>query len=197
MPTITFRGTREELRRLLATVPGILAGRSPDPLGVARGFQLRLSQSLLSQIQTDFLTLSRGGVSRDGRSWPPLAPSTIARRLVKGRKAIRGGKGSPQLAGQIDILRDTSRLFRSLAAGVDEVPAGNPDQVLRLGPGELIVGTNVEYAHWHQTGVPGRLPARPFLPVGGVIPAAYQSAIASAAIRGLARVVELLAARAG
>lgn len=190
MPTVTFRGSRAELRELIRSIPAILSGRAPDPAGVARGFQLRLSMSLLSQCQADFLTKSRGGCGQDGITWAPLKGSTIARRAGKERKALKGGRGSPAFAGNRDILRDTGRLFRSLSAGVEETPAGNPDQVLRLGRGEVIVGTNVPYAAYHQYGT-ARMPARPFLPVDG-IPAAYQPALFAAAGRGLIRVLQLL-----
>ena len=65
-PTVVFRGTRADLVKALAAVPTALAGRAPDPVGAARGLQMRLSTALLSQVQQDFLVKSRGGVGRDG-----------------------------------------------------------------------------------------------------------------------------------
>lgn len=47
---------------------------------------------------------------------------------------------------QVDIMRDTSRLFRSLTPGVEDRPSGAEDQVFETPTGAVIVGTNVEYA---------------------------------------------------
>ena len=82
--------------------------------------------------------------SPDGMAWQPLAPSTIVRR-----KAGRGSKA----------LQDTRRLYQSItyAAGAQSVT----------------IGTNVEYAAFHQfgqgaapSGYQSQVPARPFLGVG-------------------------------
>lgn len=58
----------------------MMAGAAPDPKGLARSIQLRAGVALLGEIQRDFLTKSRGGTGRDGITWPPLKPETIARR---------------------------------------------------------------------------------------------------------------------
>lgn len=91
MPTVSFNGSREDLRRLLRSVPAIFAGRAPDPLGIAKGLQLRLGVQLLSLIQTAFVEKSRGGMGSDGIQWPPLSPSTIAARCrgPADKKAVR------------------------------------------------------------------------------------------------------------
>src|SRR5690349_13722394 len=135
MPTILFRGTRAELVLLLETVPSILAGRTPDTLGVARSLGFLMSNALLSQIHQDLLAKARGGRGRDGVVWAPLSPATLSKRLRKNAKAQkRKGKASPVYAGQVEIGRDTGRMFKSLSAGVDDQPPANPDTVVRLGP---------------------------------------------------------------
>lgn len=182
-PALVFRGSRAALVRALAAVPAALAGRAPDPVGAARGLQLRLSTALLSQVQQDFVVKSRGGVGRDGVRWAPLKPATLAARARARGKAAAG-------AGKADVLRDTGRLLRSLTPGVDGVARG-PDQVVRTLPGAVVVGTNVPYAEYHQTGT-RHLPARPVLPRNGRIPPAYWPAIGLAAARGVARAVVLL-----
>lgn len=173
---LVFRGTREALVRALAAVPTALAGKAPDPVGAARGLQLRLSAALLSQVQQDFLVKARGGTGRDGVKWAPLSRKTLTKKRTGG-------------TGQAEILRNTGRLLRSITPGVDGVARG-PDQVVQTLPGSVVVGTNVPYAAAHQTGT-RTTPARPFLPVR-TIPAAHMPAIGLAAARGVARAVVLL-----
>lgn len=201
MPTITFRGSRDDLRRLLASVPGVLSGSAPDPLRVARGLQLRLSTALLSQILQEIVTLSRGGTSRDARRWAPLRPATLAKRLAKERKAgkrkgKKKGKGSPY-AGRVEIGVDTRRMIRSLTPGVEGEPPTNPDQVVKLGRGELIVGTNVPYARYFHEGRPGKQVPRRLWPADGSIPGVWWPAITAAGLRGVVRAIELMAQDAG
>jgi hypothetical protein len=188
---VVFRGTREELRRLLRDLPLVLAGRAPDPLGIARGLQLRLGTTLLSKVQQDFITKSRGGVGTDGVKWAPLSPKTIARR----RKGPKGkGKKKKAAPAPVDILRNTGELLRSLSPGVDEKPSGAPGQVFDVSrPGVIVVGTNKK--PYHHKGIPGRLPARPLWPVDGKIPGAWLPAIHLAAARGVLRAIALLCER--
>lgn len=209
MATIVFRGTSAQLRQVLAQLPGILAGRIPDRYGIARGLQLRVGVAMLSQCQQDFVTKSRGGTGRDGVKWAPLKPATIAarRRSAGDKRQAKTARDFARISGhkrptnvevyggrQVDILRDTTRLFRSLTPGVDDRPSGAPDQVFETPPGSVIVGSNVPYAEAHQNGNAAKnLPARPFLPVGDVIPAAYQPALDRALERGVeAAIVRLV-----
>lgn len=66
----------------------------------------------------------------------------------------------------LKILQRTGRLRRSIATQVEG--------------GALIASTNVPYAVAHQSGVPGRLPARPFLVLAPEDGAAVASAVADA-----------------
>lgn len=63
-----------------------MAGREPDFQGLARGVQLRIALKLLSKIQQAFIKKSRGEVSDDGITWPPLLRSTVANRRPAPRK---------------------------------------------------------------------------------------------------------------
>ena len=91
----------------------------------------------------------------------------------------RGARTKLEVFGhrQVEILRDTGVLFNSLSPGLlsgkaDQVSYSKPtkkggtEQIFDVRPGEVIVGTNVEYASKHQKGGKGLLgfPARPFLP---------------------------------
>lgn len=97
--TATFRGSRDDLRRLLVGAVKAFGG-GPDPYGIASGLQLRLGVALLSQIQQDFATKARGGTGRDGITWKPLSPKTVAgRRLGPADKKARTLKArAPQLS---------------------------------------------------------------------------------------------------
>ena len=74
----------------------------------------------------------------------------------------------------MEILRDTGVLLNSLSPGrwtqsgyTKPSAEGGEEQIFEVGTGEVIVGTNVEYASTHQRGR-GAIPARPFLPVDHV-----------------------------
>lgn len=78
-----------------------------------------------------------GQFGPDGTAWAPLSPVTIARKEHSA------------------ILVDTGRMFESLTT-----PNGTQDTIWITGPSWLTFGTEVEYAHFHQTGTK-RMPARP------------------------------------
>ena len=83
---------------------------------------------------------------------------------------------------QVEILRDTDLTLLSLSPGVT-----SPDQVLRLTPGTVIVGTNRNT--WHHRGN-RRLPQRRFWPDPKSAPAGYWNPLVLACRRGI---VEALA----
>jgi hypothetical protein len=58
-----------------------------------------------------------------------------------------------------EILRDTGLLLNSLSPGV-----ASAEQIFRVLPGEVIVGTNRAGAADHHAGIPGRLPQRRLWP---------------------------------
>lgn len=64
---------------------------------------------------------------------------------------------------QVEILRDTGLLLNSLSPGFStdyQEPPHAVDQVFRLGPGEVTVGTSRKWAAAHHNGIPGKLPQR-------------------------------------
>lgn len=81
------------------------------------------------------------------KRWKPLRPATLKRR--------RKGPGS----GSGQILQDTGRLKGSFVLG-------GPDGVHRVTPLEAEVGTNVEYADYHEQerSKPRHIPQRKMLP---------------------------------
>lgn len=88
---------------------------------------------------------------------------------------------------EVDILRDTGLLLSSLSPGV-----GIPEQIFRIGPGEVIVGTNRRGALQHHEGVPGRLPQRRLWPPPNKWPSSWWVDIAEQARAGLLDLAILL-----
>jgi len=82
MADATFHGTREELAQLFNQLGEAIAGQSGGFDTYVRPIYDRIGVALLSQIQQDFITKSRGGIGRDGIQWPPLKPETIAQRRI-------------------------------------------------------------------------------------------------------------------
>lgn len=124
MATLEFRGTRADLVRLLNAIPAALAGVA-DPLGIARGIQLRAGVALLSKVQQAFIVKSRGGTGEDGIRWKPLKRETIAqRRTTRGERKALGISGT-RVRGLLTPSQDRrwrqifgTRLARMLASGV-------------------------------------------------------------------------------
>lgn len=86
------------------------------------------------------------------RKWRPLSPMTLmawvsSRRTWVSKTGRLTAQGRAALAGR-KILTDTGRLRRSITG--------------RVWGNRLVIGTNVEYAPYHQYGT-SRIPARPFL----------------------------------
>lgn len=88
---------------------------------------------------------------------------------------------------QVDILRDTGMLLRSLSPVAIGQPLP-PGQIVRMEPGAIEVGSNLK--PWHHAGVPGRLPARPFWPSDGSIPASWMESVVDAASGGISEALE-------
>jgi phage gpG-like protein len=98
--------------------------------------------------------------------WAPLKPSSIRARAYRHRRgssarAKRARKKAIEvmMAGNIRPLIDTGTLMRSVTARTPT--AGS---IRKLTKTELVIGTNVEYAPYHQYGTK-YIPARPFLQI--------------------------------
>ncbi len=221
--TIYTRASRAEVRRMVALLPTIIAGKTADPGGIAHGFAMRLSMAFFSKVKTAFIDKSRGGTDDAGDKWPPLTKAYLAygRRFGRGERAAlkrgaglgagnrfapggnkglltaaqlkrwnqlyaqnlawlaardgidaakghaaaiawsalkkEGAKTKLEVFGnrQVEILRDTGVLFNSLSpgalttSGADASYAPPAGQVVEHRPGEVLLGTNVEYAAYH------------------------------------------------
>jgi phage gpG-like protein len=84
-------------------------------------------------IQEDFHALEARRFGDEGPGWAPLSPTTIA---------IKTRKRSPQ---PDSILYDTGKLLFSLTGN-------NEGSVFQVSADEIVMGTSVKYAQYHQTG---------------------------------------------
>ena len=113
-------------------------------------------------IRADFHAVEARRFADEGPGWAPLAPSTVLERQ-------RLGYG-----GEHPILHRTGLLSGSLTSD-------GPGSVTRVDPDVLFIGTDVPYAHWHQTGgtKPGRPPKRVLVDVDGPTRARWVALVAS------------------
>jgi hypothetical protein len=163
---------REQVRSVIRSVPGVCAGRLPDPTGQVRAFSDMIGLVALSHIRQSFTEKAAGGSGADGKAWTPLKAATI--------RARRSGKGT----GQVQILRDTGILLSSLSPG----GTGNIMDIL---PGSITLGTNCPYAVHHHEGT-AKIPARPLWPDPRDWPESWWLDIGEQARAGIARLVAAL-----
>ena len=128
---ITFRGTHEELRRLLYAFVGAMSGRSGAYAPYVRGIKLRVGMVALACVAEAFVEKSAGGVGSDGIQWAPLKKATIAARRV-----------GPEDAASMKSLGITKRQF---GYGARRQGAGDLDKRGRLMRGFL---TDAENKRW-------------------------------------------------
>ncbi len=116
--------------------------------------------------------------------------------IYKGDKSKRGhaaavawlvlkGEGATTLVQkyggrQVDILRDTGLLLNSLSPG-----HSGGEQIFRVQPGAVIVGTNRKGAAAHHHGIPGRLPQRRLWPPPSAWPQSWWSDVLDQAKQGI------------
>ncbi len=127
-----------------------MLGSLPDLARTSAPLQVRLGLTLLGRIKNAFIVKAKGGTDEAGLRWKPLAPLT---------KKLRRGK-PPYL-----ILRDTGLLLNSLTPGAitpgASTPPVVPEQVFRLNPGVVTIGTVRPWAWAHHQGLPFRRPPLP------------------------------------
>lgn len=179
MPAV-WRGSHADLLRNLAALPAVLSGHAPDPHGLGEIFLRAVGRAALDLIYEAFLVKSRGGVGSDGISWEALKESTLERRRRKGIVHDRR-------------LEETGALLASLKPGE---PGAVPNQVFKVEPGAVTVGSSDSKAEKHQNGR-GHVPPRPITPPGGEIPPGWDEAMNEALERGMEKVVEEMCRRGG
>ena len=210
---VHYRGDSQDVKDIIVGFVRSVVGENGVGAWMVQGLQMRVANALLSDIEQDFVTKSRGGVGRDGIKWPLLKRETIAqRRIGAGDLSAIGIKGAGQpksrvrglltkeqdkqwrrifaqtkawlmakfgmsqgeastraaqtawaklkamgaktklevLGGRkVDTLRDTGELLASFSPGVGTQASAADGQIVRLGAGQVTVGTNKK--PWHHT----------------------------------------------
>ena len=171
MASVTFRGSRADLSKLLNSLPGILSGNDADKGWIGEGFRSAIGYAALTDIKESFIMKARGGTDAMGIQWPPLSPRTIANRRVgprasaeaRLRKRIQKAETQRAYARLRHSLPEgEARRRAAIAGGVRatnimgrtkvEVLGGREVEILRdtgillnsLSPGELIEGRYAE-----------------------------------------------------
>lgn len=200
MPEIVIhtRASRASVIAAVHTIPQEVCGSSPTAVTTLTNIGI----TTLEHIRKAFIVKSRGGTDEAGDRWEPLAPSTIAARRSKNKtkkpkskptvslkgtagsaerrihSVIKGskGKGSSLPFDKYDtsslILQDTGLLLSSLTPF-----SSAPEQVFRVEPGEVTIGTNRKWAVVHHHGIPGKLPQRRLWPILNSWPTSWWSDI--------------------
>lgn len=138
--------------------------------------------------------------SQNSRWWDVYRQGLAMYRGDKSHAARRAwvilkGEGATTLiaqygGAQVDILRSTGLLLASLTPGVTVL-----EQVFRIKPGEVIVGTNRRGAAAHHRGIPGRLPQRRLWPEPSRWPPSWWRDILEQAVAGLIEITVYLVRR--
>ena len=105
--TIYFRGNREQAKALARSLVGMLTGRAPDTLGIARGVYLTVGFAALGDIQRDFIRKSHGGPGEFSPAWATLKPATIAQRRI-GPKDLK----QPHIKARLDAEKAAIKAAR-------------------------------------------------------------------------------------
>lgn len=97
MPTFANPNTTPaRIRQAVRALPAVLAGKAPDPHGIAAGFRARVAFAFLGLVKEDFQDKSLGKPGSDGKPWAPLSKSYLAyQRPITGRKPPKGGGFGP------------------------------------------------------------------------------------------------------
>lgn len=175
---MNWNGSQTDLVRSIRLIPAVLSGNHPDALGLGAIFWGFVGNAVLELVREAYLVKAAGGTGSDGIKWAPLKPATTQNKRPR----------SPYVAS--DILIETQALIDSLKPGIGQYASGAVDQVFKVEPGGVTVGTEVSYADFHQTGVPPHLPARPIVPPSGQLPTAWEPQVEAAMEQAMVKVIE-------
>lgn len=164
----------------LQSLPAVISGRLPDPLGLGKVFFTYIGNAVLKLIQDDFVVKSNGGAGAGGVTWAPLKEATLERRRRKGIE-------------HEEILKQTEALLESLTPDQNNAvdAARIAGQVFEYAVGSITVGSDVPYADYHQNGT-AYMPARLIVPLSGDLPVEWESAVDEAIAEALQTAIEIM-----
>lgn len=151
--------------------------------GTARGSKGVLTPAQITAWNKIFARNMRWLEKRHGDKEAKKIASSIAWKYVKekmGARTVQDVFGSRQ----VDILRDTGELLKSLNPGVGAVMENTG--------GYIAIGTNKK--PWHHAGT-SRIPTRPFWPPGGVLPDTWWQAMIEEYRQGVLEAIVSILAR--
>lgn len=160
-----------------------------------KGRAIHPSQSLSAAQNSRWWDLYRQGlaIARSRGQVGSQSKGSAAKRAW----AIIKGEGAVTLVDkyghrQVEILRDSGLLLNSLSPGY-----GGAEQVFRVAPGEVTVGTNRKGARGHHEGIPGRLPQRRLWPEPSRWPSGWWADITEQVRQGILDLAAQIIRRAG
>lgn len=145
--------SEESVRDLINRIPKIISGDEPDEHGIRKVYSKVFLQELLSQIHEAYLVKSKGGEDNLGNSWPPIKQSTkygkANKKLLQGISNVLGAEAS---ANKRDLIMiETGLILRSLTPSKSGY---RKYQIAKYENGKFTVGTEVEYAKYHENSRP-------------------------------------------
>lgn len=171
--TITFRGTRRELYRLLKRVPALM-----KKAGTGNPVLVRVGNAVLGKVHRAFMQKATGGADEANLQWPPLAKSTVAYKKRRGFFT--------------EILRERGPLGDSLEPTIGlRLPQAKRNQVFRVRRGSVEVGTSRKGALAHHLGT-RHLPQRRLWPEPDKWPQSWWTAIQEAVMLGAVEIITQL-----
>lgn len=133
---------------------------------------------------------------------PGMTPVAKGRHVRAKQKFNELAQKYAAAGENLEILRDSGRLYLSLSPGLDQ--SLQPDGILRTHPGEVICGTNVSYAKYHHSDAPRKmnrmgkpkLPRRPLWPDPSAWPSSWWRQIQNAGLTGMMELAKTVLSRA-
>lgn len=140
--TVKTRLPTRDVQARFVSLPKILAGSAPDPLGLRRMFFAIFARKLYSLIYEAYKIKSLGGTDSLGHSWRGLKKRTVKRRLSSSFLSRY------PLSAQLLVNRVNDRLLESFrpgqVSGANYIPSR--EQRYLLESFRLLLGSEVPYA---------------------------------------------------
>lgn len=163
--SVRTRLSLPQLRALLRSLPGRIAGKHPDPEGYADAFFGEFAHFLFQKIHKEFMVKSRGAADSTGLRWKPLAESTKRRKAARFKDFTNRKTAQLTRAGMTTRAARTRALqlaHRRVPIGIDKgdlvaslkpAPARTPyvptqQQLFERSGQKITFGTQVKHARY-------------------------------------------------
>ena len=123
--TITYRGSRDDLRQLIRDIPAMIAGSKPDSFGLRQGVAARMAFTFFALVGRAFDIKSKGGTGDDGIQWAPNSRGYLAYQKGRTRSKARSGernKGSYRVNRERHLTAAQKRVWtKANNAAIDDI----------------------------------------------------------------------------